>query len=165
VPAFTNCQDFDAYRHRNPYLGEADWRLYGAYSFKERLIGYDVTLKWTLPPGLQAITVPDISWPNMTPEEQRRLRAALDALDAREHGHLAVAQRFVDALPEEHFRVLRFCSIQDRIDGRRKKLEAELQSQQDEYDAVTNHGATQILGPRRGFPGGTNTAFSCPPPR
>jgi hypothetical protein len=164
LPPFANCQDFDAYRHGNPYLGETDWHLYGAYSFKERLIGYSVTLKWTLPPGLQTITVPDISWPNMTPDEQQRLRAAMEALNAHEHGHLAVGQRFVDALPEEHFYVLRFRSIQDRIDGRRKKLEAELQAEQDRYDAVTHHGATQVLGPRHGLPGGANIAFSCPPP-
>jgi hypothetical protein len=183
---FANCRQLAAYiashkddplglpEARSQYVPIAKWtskRLYGVVR---------VTLQFGLDPKQSYVATPSFTWPNMSMAEHSALHAALRNLAAHEHGHLIIANQDVTRgrgllatkrASSGNAKNRRFFDVPNGTDRnhvnaevkrRLEELAAEIQEDQEDYDAITNHGATQSAGPAHGFPGGADATFTCP---
>lgn len=113
------------------------------------------------------MTIPDYSWPNMTPADHSAMQAYVDAVRAHEEGHFTVAEQKMAQLSGTKTgtggtRAQAVADLQRQLNASLAEAGRAVQGQSDAYDAATHHGATQGAGPSQGFPGGSNLTLNCP---
>jgi uncharacterized protein DUF922 len=159
--SFRSCSDYAHYMGTH-YAAESRWSLLARpVGQPSGGSGGTYTIQYLIADG-SYVADPRPTWPHMTTNEQRALAETLAALSAHEHGHLQLVTRYIRAHPTERFDATTTAQAQDEIQRRLDAYENEVQHEQDEYDAVTDHGIHQSLGPQHGFPGGNDTVLRCP---
>ncbi|MBV8886598.1 MAG: DUF922 domain-containing protein [Chroococcidiopsidaceae cyanobacterium CP_BM_RX_35] len=127
-----------------------------------------VDVKWSIDPKKSTITLPQLTWPNMTGAEKEALKDAMDALRVHEEGHIQVAEDFAKSISGPVSATGRTSkeaarNLEAKIKNSFEDIKAKLDERGDEYDLATDHGRKQSEGPAKGFPGGKNVLFACPP--
>jgi hypothetical protein len=119
-------------------------------------------LKLTFTPGPIEMTMPDISWPNMSDADRVSLDRALKNLQTHEEGHVAVA---ADAMRGFN-RVIEVsgsskAEIAAAVQKATVEVKAAVLGLQEQYDAITAHGAKQSAAIEHGLPPGDDVVFTC----
>lgn len=175
--SFTDCAEaanyFSQEGAEDRYAGQTEPGLY--YSSPETRSAknsqggwtYRTTIRWAVDAATTTVTLPDVSWPNMTDAEQAAVQNMTDALRAHEEGHIDVAGSYVDELngSDGKGEVVSASgttkaeareALLQALAAREKAVKEALDSLGAEYDAITKHGLKQSAV------GGENVILVCP---
>ncbi|MDQ6932729.1 MAG: DUF922 domain-containing Zn-dependent protease [Candidatus Eremiobacteraeota bacterium] len=127
----------------------------------------DIVLHSAIDPRAAVLTMPQWSWPAMNASEKVELRSYMDALQQHEVGHLLIAQRYLaGGATTLHIFGPDPAKLGKRLQPSTRRysqdLNTQLQSREQLYDRVTEHGAAQREASAYGFPTGPDVKFRCP---
>ena len=121
-----------------------------------------IRLTWRVDPYKTIVTLPEISWPNMTDAERLGVKDLVDAMLAHEEGHVRVAENYARDLSGERLSVTGSspeaakAELMKQLAEHERAVATELDKKENDYDDLTEHGANQSIV------GGKDTELRCP---
>ena len=169
---FADCNAAYLYAADHPTVGRYTYRLSAQFVHttiaRAPGLGYRGTahIRYALVPRDSAMELPLWSWPNVTGEQRKRLRAFVWALTNHELGHKEIAER---ALRDRGSTLTVVgpsaeavkTTLQTALSNQLHAMHVQLLQTENLYDRVTDHGVRQSEGPLYGFRGGADVVFSC----
>ena len=124
------------------------------------------TLRWSVDASKTIVTIPEITWDDMTDADKAAAKSVADALLAHEEGHVQKAVDYAAELSagggdklsatgatEQEARN----ALNQKITDRTREVGAELNKRNGDYDDITQHGVKQS-----NLPGGKDARLVCP---
>jgi hypothetical protein len=125
-----------------------------------------IALRWSVDASKTVVTIPDITWDDMSDADRDAVRAVVAALQAHEEGHVQTAVDYAAELSANGGDILSATApteqeardaLKRKITERRQAVTSELNQRNNSYDDTTAHGVKQS-----NLPGGVDVRLECP---